>query len=45
MEANKSKLDELSDKIMKGMAETSRKLILKRVPEVDALLLFPKMGK
>jgi hypothetical protein len=27
MEANKSELDELSDKILQGMAEASRKLV------------------
>jgi hypothetical protein len=27
MESNKSELDELSDKILKGMAEASRKLV------------------
>jgi hypothetical protein len=29
MEANKSEFDELSDKIMKGMTEASRKLVEK----------------
>ena len=29
METNKSELDELSDKIMKGMTEASRKLVEK----------------
>ena len=39
MEANKSELDELSDKIMQGMAEASRKLVEKSATNGRSLVI------
>lgn len=39
MEANKSELDELSDKIMKGMTEASRKLVEKSAVSGRSLVI------
>jgi hypothetical protein len=39
MEANKSELDELSDKIMQGMTEASRKLVEKSAANGRSLVI------
>ncbi len=39
MEANKSELDELSDKIMQGMAKASRKLVEKSAANGRSLVI------
>jgi hypothetical protein len=39
METNKSELDELSDKIMKGMTEASRKLVEKSAASGRSLVI------
>jgi hypothetical protein len=39
MEANKSELDELSDKILQGMAEASRKLVEKSAANGRSLVI------
>jgi hypothetical protein len=39
METNKSELDELSDKIMQGMAEASRKLVEKSAADGRSLVI------
>ena len=39
METNKSELDQLSDKIMQGMTEASRKLVEKSAADGRALVI------